>query len=87
MAAYAEQDALMTMRLYKLLLPFLDAEELLEVYKVDIQYMELLRQIEFRGVLLDLEKARLRSKESKARMAEIRSELGFEPNRLVLLRE
>jgi len=87
MAMYAEQDALMTMRLFHFLLPLLRGQDLFEVYSVDIRYMEFLRQIELRGVLLNQEKARQRSKESVSRMAQIRHEVGFEPNRLILLRD
>lgn len=86
MAIYAEQDALMTMRLFKEFYQQITGE-IHEAYLAEIQFMLVLLEIEERGVLLDQDKARLRSKESLRRMAEIRQEVGFEPSRLALLRD
>jgi DNA polymerase I - 3''-5'' exonuclease and polymerase domains len=85
MAQYAEQDALLTMRLFKYLKPLLLEEGLKEVYETDIRFMEFLRQIEQTGVLLDREVALHRSQAASLRMDSIRHEIGFEPSRSRLL--
>jgi DNA polymerase-1 len=81
MGQYAEQDALLTMQLFKKILPEVEAQELDGCMKTDIEFMEFLRQVEVTGVRLDRELTLQRSLESADRMGKIRAELGFEPSK------
>jgi DNA polymerase I len=85
MSLYSEQDALLTMKLYKFLLPQLEEQELVGNAQQDIQFMDFLRRIEWTGVRLDRELTLQRSQESASRMVQIRHEIGFEPTKLRLL--
>jgi DNA polymerase-1 len=86
MAKYAENDVVSTWELYEYLLPLMEQANLLEVWKTDQQFMKLLAKLETSGLKLDRPLAQRYTEESKARMAEIRDALPFDPSKDVQVR-
>jgi DNA polymerase-1 len=84
MARYAEQDVRMTFDLYKALWnKFEPYRGLWE--SVDRDFMFLLKEMESRGILVDLEGAAEQSAAASKRMQQIASELGFDPQKSTVL--
>lgn len=85
MAKYAEQDALITYNLYFCLKQkFSDYEE---VWKIDREFMLLLKEMEDRGVLLNRDKTLTSLQEAEKWVEEFKDKLGFDPGKKKLLQE
>lgn len=85
MAKYSEQDALITYNLFWCL--FNKFNEFSEVWKIDREFMFLLKEIEDRGVLLNREKTKASLEVAEKWCAEFVKNLGFDPGKKKLLQE
>lgn len=82
MAPYAKQDAELTYRLFDVLAPELEKQELHELWPIESRFIrDVLVPVERRGVKLDIAKCQLLSEQGTARMVSISDQLGFEPSR------
>jgi DNA polymerase-1 len=85
MGVYAEQDALVTYRLYDKLKPYFEIYE--EAWKIDAEFLLLLEQIEARGLLLNVERCKELQALCSLQLEQLKEELGFDPAKTKVLHE
>lgn len=86
MAPYAEHDCVTPWWLYQKFLPSLEEQELLDYYwEREVPFMECLKHIERRGVLLNRDRTIEFANATVQRMHEVQQELGFDPNKRIAL--
>jgi DNA polymerase-1 len=79
MAAYAQQDAELTLRLFETLWPKMREQELHVLWPTERQFAKLLTEIEARGVAVDVDFCAYMQRKGEERMQDLVDELGFNP--------
>ena len=62
---YAEIDAVNTLEIFKKQLPLLEANDLMEIFKLETELIPLLLDMRFQGVRIDVDKAEKLNKQYK----------------------
>lgn len=81
MAPYAEKDAELTLRLFKLLYAGLNKQEILPLWKHEIPFIKAIHEMEKNGIRVNLDECDKYARIAKEEMERIEAELGFAPSK------
>lgn len=85
MAKYACQDTEATLNLYRVLKPLFASFE--KCWEIDKEFLLLLRNIEKRGVRLDVEKTNYWREQCLVQLQDLKEKIGFDPQKQKVLQE